>query len=79
MFGTTIHFNQEFRFLPLPSLEGFLVFDVRDKPTFEEGSSLGILNIPISSIVFSKEVSASIDNKLDEKMTIVYIVESVKL
>ena len=79
MFGTTIHFNQEFKFLPLPSLHGFLVFDLRDKPTFEEGSSLGMLNIPIASIISSKEVSVSIENKLNENITIVYTVESVKL
>ena len=79
MFGTTVHFNQEFKFIPLPSLGGFLVFDVREKPTFEEGSSLGILNIPVATITSSKEVIASIENKLDEKMTIVYVVESVRL
>lgn len=80
MFGTTVHYNQEFKFLPLPSLNGFLVFDVREKPTFEDGLSLGLLNIPISSIISSsKDITVSIENKLDENMTIVYSVESVKL
>ena len=71
MFGTTVHFNQEFKFLPLPSLNGFLVFDVREKPTFEDGLSLGLLNIPISSIIVSKDITVSIENKLDEKMIII--------
>lgn len=79
MFGTAVHFNQEFKILPLPSLNGFLVFDVREKPTFEDGLSLGLLNIPISSIITSKDITVSIENKLDEKMIIVYNVESVRL
>ena len=39
--GTHCAFNERLTFMRLPDVQGSLTIDVREKPTFEEGKSIG--------------------------------------
>jgi hypothetical protein len=45
--GKHATFNQELKFLPVPFLDGTMVIDAREKPTFEEGFSLGKVQVRV--------------------------------
>ena len=55
------------------------MIDVREKLTFEEGSSVGRVSVPISSLSNSKEVAVTIINQKEEKLTVTYSAEAVLL
>ena len=77
--GAHAVFNQDLKFLPLPSLDGFLMVDVREKPTFEDGCSVGKLKISVASLINSKEVVASVTSEKGEKLTITYVAEAMEI
>ena len=73
--GTHAVFNQQFIFTPLISMDGFLTIDVKEKPTFEEGFSLGKIKILLSTLKNSELVVVPIANKKSEKIFVTYVAE----
>jgi len=47
--GTHCVFNEHLAFARLPDLHGSLTIDVREKPTFDEGISIGMAVVPLAT------------------------------
>ena len=47
--GTHCVFNEHLAFARLPDLQGTLTIDVREKPTFDEGISIGVAVVPLAT------------------------------
>ena len=56
-------------------MDGFLTIDVKEKPTFEEGFSLGKIKILLSTLKNSELVVVPIANKKSEKIFVTYVAE----
>ena len=65
-------FNHEMSFSPIPAIDGFLTIDVREKPTFEEGSSVGKVKILLSSLQKFEEITVPFITEKAEKILITY-------
>ena len=47
--GTHCVFNEQLAFARLPDLQGSLTIDVREKPTFDEGISIGVAVVSLAT------------------------------
>ena len=81
--GTHAVFNQDLKFLPLTALDGYLLIDIREKPTFDDGFSVGKLKLLISSLSTSnsnsKEVTGSLTSEKGEKLILTYVAEVAEI
>ena len=81
--GTHAVFNQDLKFLPLTALDGYLLIDIREKPTFDDGFSVGKLKLLISSLSTSnsnsKEVTQSLTSEKGEKLILTYMAEVAEI
>ena len=81
--GTHAVFNQDLKFLPLTALDGYLLIDIREKPTFDDGFSVGKLKLLISSLSTSnsnsKEVTGSLTSEKGEKLIFTYVAEVAEI
>ena len=83
--GTHAVFNQDLKFLPLTALDGYLLIDIREKPTFDDGFSVGKLKLLISSLSTSnsnnnrKELTESLTSEKGEKLILTYVAEVAEI
>ena len=54
-------------------MDGFLTIDVKEKPTFDEGFSLGKIKILLSTLKNSESVVVPIANQKSENISVTYV------
>ena len=57
--GTHCVFNEHLAFARLPDLQGSLTIDIREKPTFDEGISIGVAVVPLLVQQTTNKVASS--------------------
>jgi hypothetical protein len=74
-----VYFNQDLKFRPLLSLDSVLAIDIRNKPTFDDSTSVGKLTVPLSTIVNSKIITVNIEDGNSGNITVVYSLETTPI